>query len=97
VLRYLQGIFMLLSSVSSSIASSAISTSAITMITTPGLPQYGAAMVSALIVILSLKEILSSSQKWNKYLNNSFNLALVPFVITFVLIVLFNVVAIIGS
>jgi hypothetical protein len=91
------GVFMLLSSVSSSITSSAISSTAITMITTPGLPQYGVAMVSALIVILSLKEILSSSQKWNKYLNNSFNLALVPFVITFVMIVLFNVVTIIGS
>ena len=91
------GVFMLLSSVSSSITSSAISSTAITMITTPGLPQYGVAMVSALIVVLSLKEILSSSQKWNKYLNNSFNLALVPFVITFVMIVLFNVVTIIGS
>jgi hypothetical protein len=81
---------------SSAVSSSAIASSAITMITTPGLPQYGVAMVSALIVILSLKEILSSSQKWNEYLNNSFNLVAVPFVFTFVMIVLFNVVKIIG-
>jgi len=80
---------------SSAVSSSAISSSAITMITTPGLPQYGVAMVSALIVILSVKEILSSSHKWNEYLNNSFNLAAVPFVFTFVMIVLFNVLNII--
>jgi hypothetical protein len=84
------------SAVSSAVSSSAISSSAITMITAPGLPQYGVAMVSALIVILSLKEILSSSQKWNEYLNNSFNLVAVPFIFTFLMILLFNVEKIIG-
>jgi hypothetical protein len=78
---------MLLSSISSSVMSSSV----IAMTTTPSLPQYGIAMVSALIVILSLKEILSSSQKWNEYLNNSFNLVVVPFIFTFVMIVGYKV------
>ncbi|WP_243685027.1 hypothetical protein [Methanosarcina barkeri] len=51
---------MLLSSISSSIASSAAASSAITMVTTPGLPQYGAAIVVGLIALLSLKEVFFS-------------------------------------
>jgi hypothetical protein len=80
----------------SSIVSSAVSSSAISLVTTPGLPHYGVAMVSALIVVLALKEILSSSQKWNKYLNNSFNMATVPLTFTFLFIVAFKVITIIG-
>ncbi|OED06994.1 hypothetical protein A9239_01195 [Methanosarcina sp. A14] len=86
---------MLLSSISSSIASSAAASSAITMVTTPGLPQYGAAIVVGLIALLSLKEVFSASEKWNKYLNNSFNMAIVPLLFSFVAIVVFNVIAII--
>jgi hypothetical protein len=65
------------------------------MITTPGLPQYGVAMVSGLIVVLSLKEILSSSPKWNKYLNNSFNLAIIPLSFTFLMILIYNIAALV--
>jgi hypothetical protein len=65
------------------------------MITTPGLPQYGTAMVFLLIMLLFLKEILSSSHKWNKYLNNSFNLAIVPLIVCFTAIVAYKVLAII--
>lgn len=92
---------MLLSSISSSIisssavSSSAISSSAISMITSPGLPQYGALVVVALIALLSLKEVLSASQIWDKYLNNSFNLAIVPLLFSFVAILFFKVAQII--
>jgi len=72
---------------SSIISSSAISSSAISMITSPGLPQYGAAVVVGLIVLLSLKEILSASKRWSKSLNNSFNVAILPLLFIFVLIV----------
>ena len=82
---------MLLSSISSSI----ISSSAITMITSPGLPQYGALMVGALMILLCLKEILSASQTWNKYLNNSFNLVLAPLLLCFFAILVFKVAEII--
>uniref|UniRef100_Q46GE6 Uncharacterized protein n=1 Tax=Methanosarcina barkeri (strain Fusaro / DSM 804) TaxID=269797 RepID=Q46GE6_METBF len=86
---------MLLSSMSSSIVSSAAASSAVTMITTPGLPQYGAAIVVGLIALLSLKEVFSASETWNKYLNNSFNMAIIPLFFSFMAIVVFNVIAII--
>ena len=77
------------------ISSSAISSSAISMITSPGLPQYGAAVVVGLIVLLSLKEILSASEKWSKSLSGSFNLAILPLFVSFALIVIFNIVRVI--
>lgn len=80
---------------SSSIVSSAAASSAVSMVTTPGLPQYGAAIIVGLISLLSLKEILSASEKWNKYLNNSFNMAIIPLFFSFVAIVAFNVISII--
>jgi hypothetical protein len=73
------------------ISSSAISSSAISMITSPGLPQYGAAVVVGLIALLSLKEVLSASKHWNKYLNSSFNLAIIPLLLSFMGIVIFKV------
>ncbi|WP_440946584.1 hypothetical protein ACSAZL_21530 [Methanosarcina sp. T3] len=77
------------------ISSSAISSSAISMITSPGLPQYGASVAVGLITLLSLKEVLSASEYWNKYLNSSFNLAIVPLLLSFMGIVVFKVVEII--
>ncbi|MFZ2498783.1 MAG: hypothetical protein ACP5N0_12890 [Methanosarcina sp.] len=77
------------------ISSSAISASAISMITSPGLPQYGAAVVVGLIVLLSLKEVLSASEKWNKSLNSSFNLAILPLCFAFLAVICFNILAIV--
>ena len=82
---------MLLSSISSSIISSSAASSAISMVTTPGLPQYGAAVVVGLIALLSLKEVLSASDKWNKRLNSSFNMAIIPLLFSFAAIVFFKV------
>jgi hypothetical protein len=82
---------MLLSSISSSIVSSSAASSAISMVTTPGLPQYGAAVVVGLIALLSLKEVLSASDKWNKRLNSSFNMAIIPLLFSFAAIVIFKV------
>ena len=73
------------------ISSSAISSSAISMITTPGLPQYGALVVVGLIAFLSLKEILSASEKWNRSLNSSFNLVILPLMLCFAGIVFFKI------
>jgi hypothetical protein len=70
-----------------SIISSAVSSSAISMTTDLGLPQYGAAVVVGLIVLLCLREVLSASRYWNKSLNSSFNLAIMPLLLCFVLIV----------
>jgi hypothetical protein len=85
------GIFMLLSIVSSS----AISSSAISMVTSPGLPQYGAAVVVGLISLLSLKEVLSASEHWNRSLDSSFNMSILPLLFCFGAIVVFKVAEII--
>lgn len=77
------------------ISSSAISSSAISMVTSPGLPQYGAAVVVGLIALLSLKEILSASEHWNKSLDSSFNLTILPLLFVFVTIVGFKVIEVI--
>jgi hypothetical protein len=76
-------------------SSSAVSCSSVSMITSPDLPQYGAAVVVGLIILLSLKEILAASEQWNKYLNESFNMAISPLIVIFVGIVTFKVTAII--
>ena len=82
---------MLLSSVASSIISpSVVSSSAISMTTSPGLPQYSALVIAGLFILYSLREILSSSEIWNKYLNNSFNLAIIPLVLCFAMIVAYK-------
>lgn len=87
---------IILSVVSSAISSSAISSSAISMITTPGLSQYGAVIVVGLIVLLSLKEVLSASEKWNSSLNSSFNLAISPLLISFMMMILYKVAEIVA-
>ncbi|WP_175413365.1 hypothetical protein [Methanosarcina mazei] len=87
---------MLLSIISSSaISSSAISSSAISMVTSPGLPQYGAAVVVGLISLLSLKEILSASEHWNRSLDSSFNMTILPLLFSFAAIVVYKVTGVI--
>jgi hypothetical protein len=44
------------------ISSSAVSSSAISMITSPGLPQYGTAVVVGFIILLSLKEVFAETE-----------------------------------
>ncbi|HEY3361611.1 MAG TPA: hypothetical protein VGK06_07225 [Methanosarcina sp.] len=73
------------------ISSSAISASAVSMITTPGLPQYGVSVVIGLIGLLSLKEIFSASEKWSNSLSSSFNLAILPLLLCFAGIVSFSI------
>lgn len=73
------------------ISSSAISASAISMVSSPGLPPLGAAVVVGLIALLSLKEILSASEHWNKSLESSFNVTILPLLFSFVAIVAFKV------
>jgi hypothetical protein len=65
------------------------------MVTTPGLPQYGAAVVIGLISLLSLKEIFSASDQWNNSLSSSFNLAVLPLLLCFGGIVSFKIIDII--
>ncbi|BBL66253.1 hypothetical protein [Methanosarcina mazei] len=65
------------------------------MVTSPGLPQYGVAVVVGLIALLSLKEVLSASDHWNRSLDSSFNMTILPLLFSFAAIVIFKIVEII--
>ncbi|MDY0387992.1 MAG: hypothetical protein RBT65_12870 [Methanolobus sp.] len=69
--------------------SSAVGT--VSMTTSVGLPEYGVLAAVALILLLSAKEILSASEKWNKSLNCSLNMAILPLGISFAAIVFFKI------
>jgi len=77
-------------------ATTAAATTAISLTTPIGLPEYGVLAVIALIILLSAKEILSASDKWNRALNSSLNLGIYPLLVSFVLIVLFQISVVIG-
>jgi hypothetical protein len=57
---------------------------------TIGAPQLGVLGVVALITMLSLKEILSATKSWNKYLACSLDMSILPLLIAFFAIVLFK-------
>ena len=83
---------MLASTIITTTTSTISSTAAgISMTTTTGLPEYGVLGVVALILLLSAKEILSASEKWNKSLNCSFNMTIMPLLVSFVAIVIFKI------
>lgn len=87
---------MLTSVVSSAAASSMASTTSAISLTTPiGLPEYGVLAVIALIILLSAKEILSASDKWNKALNSSLNLGIYPLLVSFASIVTYQILIIV--
>lgn len=75
--------------VSSTIVSS--SAGVISATSTIGAPQLGVLGVVALIILLSLKEILSASQSWNKYLASSLDMSILPLLIAFFATVVFKV------
>lgn len=83
----------MLTSVVSVTTTSAVSSAAgaISMVTGIGAPEYGAIAVIALIVLLSAKEVLSASESWNKRINSSLNMAIMPLLISFFAIVVFKV------
>ncbi len=64
---------------------------AVSMTTPTGLPEYGVLAVVALILLLSAKEVLSASEKWNKSLDCSLNMTILPLLVSFVAIVIFKV------
>lgn len=67
-----------------------ISSSALQITIVPSPPAYGATMSAGLIVLLSLKEVLSASGLWDKALHTSLNIAILPLLYCFISIVLFK-------
>ncbi len=84
--------FAMLSSVVSTTVTSAAS-SAITMSTALGIGVGGALVAIALIMLLSSKELLSSTSLNSPKLKKALNLAIVPLLAVFVLNVVFMITA----
>jgi len=80
-----------LTSVISTTSAISSAAGAISMTTGIGLPEYGVLAVIGLILLLSAKEILSASSKWNRTLNTSLNMGIMPLLVAFVAIVVFKV------
>ncbi|MFY1112291.1 MAG: hypothetical protein AB3K77_11505 [Methanosarcinaceae archaeon] len=59
-------------------------------------PEYGAIITVGLILLLSLKEVLSASSQWSRDLNGSLNTAILPLLVSFFGIVVFKVLAILA-
>ncbi len=78
---------------SSTIASS--SAGIISATSTIGAPQLAVLGVVTLIILLSLKEILSASKSWNKDLASSLDMSILPLLLAFFAIVAFKVLDII--
>jgi hypothetical protein len=70
---------------------SALTTSAVSASTTIGVSDLSVIVVLCLIVLLSASEILAATKLWNKKLSHSLNLAIIPLFVTFIAIVVFNV------
>ncbi|NMC09733.1 MAG: hypothetical protein GYA39_01955 [Methanothrix sp.] len=62
------------------------------MFSVVGVSEISVVSVVCLIALLSASEILSASSLWNKRLSTMLNLAIVPLVLTFFLIVGYKVV-----
>lgn len=66
--------------------------SVVSMVTTPGIPKFGYAVVIALILFLLLKDILSTSELYSKYVGSSLNLVTGPLLIVFIATVIYKAV-----
>jgi hypothetical protein len=74
------------------VLSSDPSSSVISMYINPCLPLYGNAVITGLIILLSLKVAISGTERWNKDLSFSLDMAITPLVFSFIGIVLFKIV-----
>lgn len=70
---------------------SIISSSALSMLTVPGLPEFGYLVVIGLISFILFKEVLSESKLQGKALESSLNMGIVPLLISFIAIVAYKI------
>ena len=85
----------MLSTVSSTMSATS-TTSVVSTFATVGVSEISVVSVICLIALLSASEILSASTHWNKRLSSMLNLAIVPMVLTFFLIVSYKVLDIVN-
>ncbi|WP_370575753.1 hypothetical protein [Methanomethylovorans sp.] len=69
---------------------STTTTSTMSSVSSVGIPEYGMLTVTALILLLSAREILLASAKWSESLDCSLKMTIIPLVVVFVAIVVFR-------
>ncbi|RXA19408.1 hypothetical protein EQO05_09840 [Methanosarcina sp. MSH10X1] len=63
-----------------------------TISATAGLPEYWNIVIVGLLILLSLMEVLAATQKWNRDINCSFNIAIIPLIFSFIEMVIFKII-----
>lgn len=63
--------------------------------TIAGLSQNWNAVIVGLLIFLSLMEILTATEKWNRDINCSFNIAIIPLTTNAIGIIIFKIMEII--
>lgn len=81
---------MLTSALTSTTTTGTVSMGVLSITAPVGLPEYGFLVVIVLILLLSVKETLSASEKWSKALESTLNMTIMPLVLTFVAIIMFK-------
>lgn len=81
----------------SAMSSNVISLSPHSLITAPRFPEFGYVAVIGLILFLSLKELLSGSNIWEKDMECSLNMGIVPLLISLSAMVVYKLLVILVS
>lgn len=68
-----------------------ISSSTLSILTVPGIPEFGPVAVIGLISLLSFKEVLSVSKFKGQALETSLNMGIAPLLISFIAIVAYKI------
>jgi hypothetical protein len=66
--------------------------SVVSMVTTPGIPRFGCAVVIALILFLFVKDILSTSELYRKSVGSSLNMVIGPLLVVFIATVVYKII-----
>lgn len=84
----------MLSTVSSTLSTTSAAASTFANI---GISEISVVTVICLIALLSASEVLSATKHWNRRISTMFNIAIVPMVLTFFMIVGYKVIDVVGN
>ncbi|MCQ1535241.1 hypothetical protein FTO70_05965 [Methanosarcina sp. KYL-1] len=60
------------------------------MTTSPGMPEYGYISTIGLILLFSFREVISTSKLWDKTLETSLDMGIIPLLYTLLAVVVFK-------
>lgn len=87
----------IVSSTLSTVSVVSITSSVVDVLAASAVSEIGIIVMVCLIAILSTSEILSATKYWNKRLSAILNLAIAPLIVTFLAIVGYKVLTVLGN